>query len=98
MKPLSDDLSSIDRYARRVSAVSLRLIGTLLAGGLVLSFAGVRAASVVLLGAACLLLAVIPASSVVAALVDRVRERDWPFALAAAFIIGLIAYCVIRAM
>jgi hypothetical protein len=87
--------SPVQLRSRRVSRAALVVILVLLVMGVPMSLAGAREASMLVLGAACLLLASLPALAVITALVDRVHQRDWPFALAAAFVITLIVYGIV---
>jgi hypothetical protein len=77
-----------------VSRAGLAVIFGLLVAGLALYLAGARDASTVVLSAACLLLAALPVLAVVTVLVDRVYRRDWPFALASAFVVAMIVYAL----
>lgn len=83
--------SPVWRTSRLFSRIGVAATLLLLAGGLMLAGAGSPYARP-LLGAGIIVLASIPAASVVVVLADNVRRRDWRFVAAAAIVIALLSW------
>jgi uncharacterized membrane protein len=73
------------------------LSGILLAAGLALHVAGNATLSAPLLAAGLILLMTLPATRVVIAIVERMRERDWPFVLVTALVLVELAITLVLA-
>jgi putative Mn2+ efflux pump MntP len=93
-------VSEVRSFERRVRFLSLAGIGvtlTALSIGLVLSWMGSDAARTLLMtGIAALV--IMPVITVLTALAEEIRRRDWAFAAAALAVLAILAYNVSQAL
>jgi hypothetical protein len=89
------DTSSIERWRRRLGRTGLVIIAVLFLSGLILWLAGQQTASRWPFLTACGLLVLTPIVNVVAALAEEIRRQDWPFAIAAAVVLVVLAYSLV---
>ena len=64
--------------------------------GLMVGELGFTRESVIVLGTGCAILLALPVISVVSALIEEMRRRDWPFVAAALLVLVLLAYSVLE--
>jgi hypothetical protein len=89
--PTTSQPTAARDWNRWISRVLVSTVLVLILAGLGGAAAGAAGLATPALGAACVLLVLMPILNVLAELVDEVRRRDWPFALAAAVVLLLIA-------
>lgn len=87
--------SLVEEARRSVSRTALAVAMILLATGLVLAEVGLRDGSFIMLRSGSGVLLAIPVLNVVAALLEEVGRRDWPFVAAALVVLALVAYSVV---
>jgi uncharacterized membrane protein len=96
MVTFDDSESSTERARRAISRVALTVAGVLSIAGLTLGELGLSRESVVALEAGCAILLALPVLSVISALIEEIRRRDWPFVAAAFLVLALLAYSVLE--
>jgi hypothetical protein len=92
----ADPDSLVERARCRISRFALGIATALLGLGTLLAEAGRPAASLVVLQSGVAILLAIPILNALAALVEEIGRRDWPFVAAGTLVIGLVAYSVIQ--
>ena len=96
MVTFDDAQSSTERTRRAISRAALTLATVLLIAGLMVGELGFTRESVIVLGTGCAILLALPVISVVSALIEEMRRRDWPFVTAALLVLVLLAYSVLE--
>lgn len=91
----ADPDSVVERARCLISRFALGLATCLLAVGVVLAEAGRPPESLVVLQSGVAVLLAIPVLNAIAALLEEIGRRDWPFVAAGIIVIGLVAYSVI---
>ncbi|HYN09212.1 MAG TPA: hypothetical protein VES67_17655 [Vicinamibacterales bacterium] len=91
----ADSDSVVERARCLFSRVALGVAICLLAAGVVLAEVGRPTESLVVLESGAVILLAIPILNAIAALLEEIGRRDWPFVAAGALVIGLVAYSVI---
>lgn len=91
----ADPNSRVERARCVISRVALVSATGLLALGVVLAEAG-QAEYPFVLQTACAILLAVPILNAVAALLEEIGRRDWPFVAAGLLVLGLVAYSVIE--
>jgi hypothetical protein len=92
----ADPDSAVERARCLISRFALGIATGLFAPGIVLAEAGRPAASLVVLQSGAAILLAIPILNAIAALLEEIGRRDWPFVAAGALVIGLVAYSVLE--
>ncbi len=84
---------TFERRVRSLSLAGLLIAAATLAAGLILSWIGADTARAVLLTGITALV-IMPVITVVSALAEEIRRRDWAFAAAALAVLAILAYNV----
>jgi hypothetical protein len=91
----ADPNSRVERARCVISRVALVAATCLLTLGVVLAQMG-QAGYPSVLQTACAILLAVPILNAIAALLEEVGRRDWPFVAAGLLVLGLVAYSVIE--
>jgi hypothetical protein len=91
----ADPNSRVERARYVLSRASLVAAICLLVVGVGLAEAG-HAGSLRVLETACALLLTVPILNAIAALLEEIGRRDWPFVAAALLVLALVAYSVVE--
>lgn len=92
-----DSNSLVERARCWISWAALVVATVLLAVGVILSELH-ASGSVLVLETACIILFAVPILNAVAALLEEVGRREWPFVGAALLVLALVAYSVVQRM
>jgi hypothetical protein len=87
----ADSTSAVEQARCRISRAALVMAFILFVAGL--TVAGTR-----VLESACALLLAVPILNFVAALLEEVGRREWPFVGAGLLVLALVAYSVVQRM
>lgn len=91
----ADPNSRVERARYLISRGALVAAICLLVVGVFLAEAG-QAGSLPVLETACALLLAVPILNAIAALLEEIGRREWPFVAAALLVLGLVAYSVLE--
>ena len=91
----ADPNSRVERARYVISRGTLVAVISLLVAGVVLAEAR-HASSLALLETACALLLAVPILNAVAAVLEEIGRRDWPFVGAGLLVLSLVAYSVLE--
>jgi hypothetical protein len=92
----ADPDSVVERARHLISRSALGVATCLLAAGIVLAEVGRPTESLVILQSGVVILLAIPVLNAIAALLEEIGRRDWPFVAAGCLVIGLVAYSVLQ--
>lgn len=92
----ADPDSVVERARRLISRFALGLAMCLLAAGLIVFETGRTELSLAILKSGAALLLAIPVLNAIAAVLEEIGRRDWPFVAAGLLVIGLVAYSVVE--
>ena len=92
----ADPNSAVERARHHISLWALGLATCLFTVGIVLAEIGRPAASRLVLESGVAILLAIPILNAIAALLEEVGRRDWPFVAAGILVLGLVAYGVLE--
>jgi uncharacterized membrane protein YhaH (DUF805 family) len=93
----ADPNSRVERARCWISRAAVVVVTILLAIGVGLTEMH-QSGSVAVLETACAILLAVPILNAIAALLEEVGRRDWPFVGAGVLVLGLVAYSVLEKM
>ncbi len=92
----ADPDSPVERARSNVSRAALGVASVLLGVGVILGEAGSSTTSLATLEFGIGILLVIPILNAIAALLEEIGRRDWPFVAAGLLVMSLVAYSVLE--